>query len=255
MIGRVNAGGGGSLQATDAILRVIAPAGSTVTISKGGVSKSDLGHENAADTSLYDYYFIIHASQFDSVNPWTVTASLGAQSISDTIVVDSADEYDLTLLYTLYLIKNGASQVGSLTALALAPSGVTALAPDISYASTYIQIGWSSTGSERGGIVYVPVRVDLSKYSVINVDGTVQNHTNLAGNAALSGWTAFGSTQADNRVLNQALSNSTGSSSYVSFSDSIDVSNVTDFVYLGVNSFRNSSVYSVTRLKNLYLEV
>ena len=254
MIGRTNVSGAG-IKGNDAILRVIAPAGSTVTISKSGVSKSDLGHENAADNTLYDYYFIIHASQFDSVNPWTVTASLGAQSISDTIVVDSADEYDLTLLYTLYLIKNGASQVGSLTALALAPSGVTALAPDISYASTYIQIGWSSTGSERGGIVYVPVRVDLSKYSVINVDGTVQNHTNLAGNAALSGWTAFGSTQADNRVLNQALSNSTGSSSYVSFSDSIDVSNVTDSVYLGINSFRNSSVYSVTRLKNLYLEV
>ena len=254
MIGRTNVSGAG-IKGNDAILRVIAPAGSTVTISKSGVSKSDLGHENAEDNTLYDYYFIIHASQFDSVNPWTVTASLGAQSISDTIVVDSADEYDLTLLYTLYLIKNGASQVGSLTALALAPSGVTALAPDISYASTYIQIGWSSTGSERGGIVYVPVRVDLSKYSVINVDGTVQNHTNLAGNAALSGWTAFGSTQADNRVLNQALSNSTGSSSYVSFSDSIDVSNVTDSVYLGINSFRNSSVYSVTRLKNLYLEV
>jgi hypothetical protein len=92
-------GGGGGLQSTDAILRVIAPAGSTVTISKGGVSKSDLGHENASDTSLYDYYFIIHASQFDSVNPWTVTATLGSNIDSDTIIIDVADEYDVALTY------------------------------------------------------------------------------------------------------------------------------------------------------------
>ena len=101
MIGRVNAGGGGSLQATDAILRVIAPAGSTVTISKGGVSKSDAGHENAADNTLYDYYFIIHQSQFDSINPWTVTATLGADSATDTIIINSADEYDMELSYNV----------------------------------------------------------------------------------------------------------------------------------------------------------
>lgn len=100
MIGTTNAvGSGGGLKSTDAILRVIAPAGSTVTISKGSVSKSDQGHENAADNTLYDYYFIIHASQFDSVNPWTVTATLGGDSASDTVTIDSADEYDVILQY------------------------------------------------------------------------------------------------------------------------------------------------------------
>lgn len=102
MIGTTNAvGSGGGLKATDAILRVIAPAGSTVTISKGTVSKSDLGHENSDDSSVYDYYFIIHASQFDSVNPWTVTATLGGDSASDTVIIDSADEYDVILSYLL----------------------------------------------------------------------------------------------------------------------------------------------------------
>ena len=97
MIGRTNTGGGGGLQDTDAILRVIALAGSVVTITKGGVTKSDLGHENAIDNSLYDYYFIIHQSQFDSVNPWTVTATLGIGITSDTVLINSADEYDITL--------------------------------------------------------------------------------------------------------------------------------------------------------------
>lgn len=112
MIGRVNAGGGGGLQSTDAILRVIAPAGSTVTISKGGVSKSDAGHENASDPTFYDYYFIIHASQFDGVNPWTVTAVNGADTFTDTIIINSADEYDLELGHLLYFIKNGAVDQG-----------------------------------------------------------------------------------------------------------------------------------------------
>lgn len=100
-------GGGGGLKSTDAILRVIAPAGSTVTISKGVVSKSDQGHENASDTSLYDYYFIIHASQFDSVNPWTVTATLGAQSKTETIIINSAEEYDVVIAYAIYFVKDG----------------------------------------------------------------------------------------------------------------------------------------------------
>jgi hypothetical protein len=61
MIGKTNAGaGGGHLNNTDALLRVSAPAGSIVTITKGSTVKSDHGHENAIDPNFYDYYFIIH---------------------------------------------------------------------------------------------------------------------------------------------------------------------------------------------------
>ena len=104
-------GGGGGLSATDALLRVQAPAGSTVTISKGGTTKTDQGHENAEDTSLYDYYFIIHQSQFDSTTPWTVTATLGADSASDTVIIGSNKEYYLELSYTLWIIKDGIAKV------------------------------------------------------------------------------------------------------------------------------------------------
>lgn len=111
MYGITNAGGGGGLKATDALIRVQAPAGSTVTISKGTTTKTDLGHENADDHSVYDYYFIIHQSQFDGANPWTVTATLGSSTASSTIVINAADEYDVKLIYALYLIKNGIEQV------------------------------------------------------------------------------------------------------------------------------------------------
>lgn len=107
MIGRTNTGGGGGLQDTDALLRVQAPAGSVVTITKGGMTKTDHGHENALEPTVYDYYFIIHQSQFDSVNPWTVTAVLGATTYTDSVIIDSADEYDIQLswdgvIFSLY---------------------------------------------------------------------------------------------------------------------------------------------------------
>lgn len=91
-------GGSGGLTSTDAVLRVQSTAGSTVTISKGGITKSDQGHENASDTTKYDYYFIIHASQFDGSNPWTVTATLGNLSSSDTVIINSPDEYNVALI-------------------------------------------------------------------------------------------------------------------------------------------------------------
>lgn len=90
-------GGSAELEATDAVLRVQAPAGAIVTISKGTTTKSDAGHENADDSSVYDYYFIIHQSQFDSVDPWTAVASLNGKTASKTIIINIADEYDLVL--------------------------------------------------------------------------------------------------------------------------------------------------------------
>ena len=108
MIGKTNAGaGGGHLNNTDALLRVSAPAGSIVTITKGSTAKSDHGHENAIDPNFYDYYFIIHQSHFDSKNPWTVTAALGQDSASDTIIIYLPDEYDVILQYRFMLYDNG----------------------------------------------------------------------------------------------------------------------------------------------------
>ena len=100
MIGKTNAGaGGGHLNDTDALLRVSAPAHSIVTITKGSTTKSDHGHENADNHNLYDYYFIIHQSQFDSENFWTVTATYEANIVTTTIIIDTSDEYDVILSY------------------------------------------------------------------------------------------------------------------------------------------------------------
>ena len=262
MIGTTNAvGSGGGLKATDAILRVIAPAGSTVTISKGAVSKSDAGHENHDDSSLFDYYFIIRASQFDSVTPWTVTATLGTQSISDTVIIDSADVYSLVLAYTLWLVRDGVSEFGTITPMALktGPDSSGANAPTVSDGSGYIQIGYSSAGSVSGGGIgyWSDSKIDFSKYSSIHIDGTIRNPTSYPENVAASAWTSVGSSQQDNRILYANISDSTGSTSYVAYDTDIDISALTDLAYFGLKAFRGTSTntYTVTRVENCYFEV
>lgn len=99
MVGRCVVGFGGSLKETDALLRVQAPAGSLVTIKKGSVTKSDEGHENANDHTLCDYYFIIHQSQFDSVNAWEVEATLGKANAIVNVLIHESDEYDVVISY------------------------------------------------------------------------------------------------------------------------------------------------------------
>ena len=153
-------GGGGGLKSTDAILRVIAQAGSTVTISKGGVSKSDTGHENADDNTLYDYYFVIHQSQFDSINPWTVTATLGSDTVSDTIIIDSADEYDVVLVYGIYLYNNGD------------------LCTDVT--GGWGNSGWSVTGESIIGATYNTTSINMNGVQAKNVIAAPVNTFNIA---------------------------------------------------------------------------
>lgn len=159
----MSGGGGGGLSATDALLRVQAPAGSTVTISKGGVTKTDAGHENADDHTVYDYYFIIHASQFDSVNPWTVTATLGAESASDTVTIDSADEYDVELFYHYYLFRSGAGDSSQWTAY---PQGNT----KVTVGTDSIKIEQQGSGGSQYLSMQYKTLLDLSGYTTLTVD-------------------------------------------------------------------------------------
>lgn len=252
-------GGGGGLKSTDAILRVIAPAGSTVTISKGAVSKSDAGHENHDDATLYDYYFIIHASQFDST-AWTVTATLGTQSISESIVIDSADEYDVVLSYTLHLVINGVMQDGNFVPMALksnSESSSTAGTPSVSAESNYIQIGMSASSGFQTGIAYLPNQYDLSKYSKVRVTGTAMNSFDTSTgflNLSFDAWTSFGSYQTENRLI-QSQVFTAQHSSYTSIDQTVDISSLSNTAYIGFNFAKTATQATGIRITNMWLEV
>lgn len=107
-------GGGGGPTASDAILTVTVPTGSTVTATKGGTSLTPTLWTAAADASLDCALFVIPPAQFDSTTPWTVTATSGTATSSGTVTIDSNKQYDLTLDFNYWLVKHG-TLVGTFT--------------------------------------------------------------------------------------------------------------------------------------------
>ena len=111
----VNVSGGGGPTAADAVIYVSAPAGATITATKGSVTivptlwiSSDSNQENAL--------FVIEATDFDST-PWTVTATSGAQTASETVIVSENKSYNVQLSFAVYFIKQGILQDGLATNL------------------------------------------------------------------------------------------------------------------------------------------
>lgn len=102
-----SSGGGGGPSASDAILTVTVPTGSTVTATKGGVTLTPTMWVQAADATLDCALFVIAPAQFDATTPWTVTATRGTETASDTVTIDSNEQYDFLLSYGLLLIDNG----------------------------------------------------------------------------------------------------------------------------------------------------
>ena len=215
-------GGGGGLAATDALLRVQAPAQSTVTITKGSVTKIDAGHENADDPTVYDYYFIIHQSQFDSVNPWTVTATDGTYTATDTVVIDAADEYDVIMSYELYLYNTGTYTS------AYSHESRTSNAT-VTDNSSYIQV--NQTGDNYYGYIRW-ANVDLTNYSQIVFIGQAYD----SGSSANGVYCYIFATQNSSVTLGKNATvkahNDAKGSSYQSFTLTIDVSSLTGNWYV-----------------------
>ena len=91
--------GGEGLSVNSAVLHVTAPAGSTVSIAKGGVTVKSLGPEKAhikVDGVKADYYFSIAPANYGE---WTVTAVLGADTADETAAVIENRQYDVALDY------------------------------------------------------------------------------------------------------------------------------------------------------------
>lgn len=101
-------GGGGKLKGTDAVLVVTVPTGSTVTATKGGATLTPTMWVKAADATLDCAIFSISASQFDSTTPWTITATNGVNTASDTVLITTNKEYEVTLVCELRIITAGA---------------------------------------------------------------------------------------------------------------------------------------------------
>ena len=101
-------GGGGSIQPTDGLVRIIADYGSSVSVTAGGTSKTLKSLPIVGDSSKSCYYDIVKPGGFSSTAR-SYSAALGSDSASDSVVVNSAGEYTKELSYwngELYLNGN-----------------------------------------------------------------------------------------------------------------------------------------------------
>ena len=170
MIGRTNAVcGGGGLSPRSAVIHVTAPVGSTISFSKGGVVAKVLGpeksHVNAENTSLADWYYSVSPSNFGT---WTVTATLGNDTVSDTVTVNAAKEYDVTLEYGLILFNYGATDYTFSASRSHSSYGSGGYQIVDDYLSVYAQ--WAQAGGGTYTNFYCTTAVDASKYSTIEVE-------------------------------------------------------------------------------------
>lgn len=95
-------GGGGSVDWQTAIVHIYSPAGSTVTASKGGVIKTL--RENQVSGSDSEYFLYVKLADYGS---WELTATLGSDTATQTVTVESNVEYIIQLAYKLYLYNSG----------------------------------------------------------------------------------------------------------------------------------------------------
>lgn len=228
-----NTGGGVGLKSSDSLLRVIAPAGSTVTITKGAVSKSDVGHENASDPTVYDYYFIIHSSQFDSVNPWTVTATLNGESMSDTVVINASDEYDITLVW-LYVIKNGYFVNGYTSAVNMRNGQPVTIVENYN-SSGFMRI--TAQGSYSSGLGLNIT--DVTKYNILDFNGYVNSSLSNNGYGIVGVYPSYNYNSTTD-IQNNALAKVTVTNTTAS-QKSVDISSVSGSRYMSVAMYITGS--------------
>lgn len=145
--------GSGGPSASDAILTVTVPTGSTVTMTKGGVTLTPTMWVQAADPTLDCALFVISPSLFDAQNPWTVTATLGTNTASDTVTISTNKQYDIVLSYRVpaeyqeveYIEGTGTQYINT---------GIPASTSNLRISSTVMLTGVGTTSGSGGDAIW-----------------------------------------------------------------------------------------------------
>lgn len=228
-------GGGSGPSASDAILTVTVPTGSTVTAAKGGVTLTPTMWVQAADPTLDCALFAISPSLFDSQNVWTVTAVLGVRSASKTVTISDNKQYDLVIYPPVYLVKNG-TKIADFTG-----QNYTEITQQTGYVNFYVTHDVAATFTSTDP-------VDLSKYSQISI--TIPNNGISHYRSGVEPSVVIGNPR-------PIFSDQSSSTTYTNFSFvkmlssnttitantyTLDISNVSGAYYIGVAIGSSSSI-------------
>lgn len=221
-------GGGSGPSASDAILTVTAPAGSTVTATKGGTSLTPTLWTAAADATQECALFVIPAAQFDATTPWTVTATSGTDTASDTVTIDSNKQYDVWLSFGYFLYRNGDEFTSRTGGWAWANAGSGTYVNNTSAGQMEVII----TGSSYQTFLHTVNTISVSEWSAVKCLIQTNKTLNLVTSTS------------NERTAPAVVSQSTGVLS--DFTEvTLDVSSQTGLYYIGFRSLSGSTVFAV----------
>ena len=163
---RRSSGGGSGPSASDAILTVTVPTGSTVTMTKGDATLTPTMWVQAADPTLDCALFVIGPSLFDAQNAWTITATLGLNTASDEVTIDSNEKYEISLSYVLVLYSYGSSSVSwQPTNKRYNSTSASGKNPSVSYNSNNLFVSVSG----GGGTLELVDDIDMTPYKQLEI--------------------------------------------------------------------------------------
>ena len=99
--------GSGGIPGNWAVIVARVPSGSAVTATKGSITLTPKMWVSEADPEKDIAIFTLTPAQFDANTPWTITATRGTDTASETVLVTSNKEYEVELTYTLFYYKDG----------------------------------------------------------------------------------------------------------------------------------------------------
>lgn len=226
VVGR--SGGGGGPTSADAILTVTAPAGAAVTATKGSATLTPTMWTAAADATQECALFVISSAQFDSATPWTVTATSGTDTASDTVTISSNKQYDLWLSFGHYLYRNGDEFTSRTGGWAWANAGTGTYVNN----TTAGQMEVTTTGSNYQTFLHTVNTVSVSEWSAVKCLIQTNKSLNLITSSS------------NERNATAIVSQSTGVLS--DFTEvTLDVSSQMGLYYIGFRVVSTSTVYAV----------
>lgn len=231
MIGRTNVANGLRLRASDAVLRVVSMTGATVTITKNGIARLADGHEDFEDSNFSAFYFIVQAIEFDSVNAWTVEAVKEEIVISDTIIIDSPDEYRLNLS-KLWLYDHGTQYVTF--------GGVKSTNSSYSFQDDRIYTYSNSSKNYSTVSIFTVDKIDLTPWKSITY--RVDYYSQTSGNAAFAVGAA---SNKNNPPTFVAKVNPSKNSSGTIQTITVDITSLADLYYVAYGGAASTYTYEI----------
>lgn len=244
-------GGGSGIPGNRAVLVARIPSGSTVTATKGGITLTPMMWVSETYPDQDIALFVFAPAQFDSVNPWTITATDGTNTASTTVLITSNKEYETELSFATYLYKDG-DQCSSATG-GWGGNGIYTLG------AAYIDVPLASGGDNAN--VRTNTKIDLTDYQTLYFewDGSINTGT---GGTNLTMWVA--SNQISNSgvtapsgatIQNQVGGNTQGT--FTLGTRQLDVSNLSGEYYIGFHAGRGGGTgdgWSKAHLLKAYLK-